>query len=189
MRDLRALEMRRTGLGRDKNRMKYVNICSSHLRKMMIHCPYGLHCLMRSISALCEFRPRIPAFAAPYLYCVYTLADLSGQLRYFQGSMTPARMQTKIIPTALCLLSVSARKLCLLSEKHFSLSENGQCRTIHKRKANNRPAKLSSPLPRVGEGPGVRGIVISNTHPLPRRATRVARRHSCFLVAPTYSHY
>ena len=59
----------------------------------------------------------------PYLYCVYTLADLSGQLGYFQDSMAPARMQTRIIPTAPGILSVSARKLCLLSEKYFFLSE------------------------------------------------------------------
>ena len=76
----------------------------------------------------------------PYLYCVYALADLPGRLGYLQDSMAPARMQTRIIPTAPGVLSVSAEKLCHLSEKNFSLSDNGQCRTMRKRKANNRPA-------------------------------------------------
>ena len=40
-----------------------MNICSNLLLKMMIHFPYGLHCLIRSISALSGFRPRISALA------------------------------------------------------------------------------------------------------------------------------
>ena len=80
----------------------------------------------------------------PYLYAVYTLVDLPDRLGYFQDSMAPARMQTQIIPTAPGVLAVSARKLCLLSEKNLSMSDNGQCRTIYKRKDNNRPADCCS---------------------------------------------
>ena len=95
-----------------------------------------------SADSVLEFPPSPPL--RPYLHCVYAHTDLPGRLGDFQDSMVPARMQTRIIPTAPSLLSVSARKLCLLSEKNFSLSDNGQCRTIHKRKANNRFANCCS---------------------------------------------
>ena len=68
---------------------------------------------------LSNFRHRHPTEGVPppYLYCVYTLANLPRQLGYFQDFMAPARMQTTIIPTIPGVLAVSARKLCLLSEK------------------------------------------------------------------------
>ena len=123
--------------------MKGMNICSSLMLNMMIHFSYGLHCLMPSTSALGGFRTRISAFP-PYLYCVYSLADLPGHPGYIQDFMAPARVQTKIIPTTPGVLAVSARKLCLLAEKYFVLAENGQCRRIHRRKANNRLANCCS---------------------------------------------
>ena len=44
--------------------------------------------------------------------------------------------------------SLSARNPCLMSEKSFSLSDNGQCRTMRKRKANRRPAIGCAPANR-----------------------------------------
>ena len=79
-----------------------------------------------SADSVLEFPPSPPdrgGTRPPYPYYVYTLADLPGRLGYFQDSMAPARMQTQIIPTAPGVLSVSARKLCLLSEKNLSMSE------------------------------------------------------------------
>ncbi len=77
---------------------------------------------------------------AMYLYGIYTLADFPSQLGHFQDSLPLARMQTKIIPAAPCPLSIPAGILCPLSEKTFSLSDNGQSRTMRKRIANNCPA-------------------------------------------------
>ena len=153
------LEMRRRRLGRaKKTSIKVMNICSSLPLKMMIHCPYGLsHAINLGSQRIpsSDFRLRRPTEGGtppPYLYCVYTLADLSGQHGVFQDAMAPARMQTKIIPTTPGILSVSARKLCLLSEKNFSLSDNGQCRTMRKRKANNRFANCCSLANRQSTG-------------------------------------
>ncbi len=114
---------------------------------------------MRSISALSGSRPRISAFAARprgtpsavSILCLYT-CRFTVSAWVFSGLYGAGSHANHSHTGGARILSVSTRKLCLLSEKYFSLSENGQCRTIHKRKANNRPANCRSLANRQSAG-------------------------------------
>ncbi len=80
-----------------------------------------------------------------YLYGVDTLAEFSGAARdgseACQGQKPTlwrrARWQTKFILSAACLLSVSAAKPRLLSEKYISLSEMDKVGQENKPKTNS----------------------------------------------------
>ena len=128
-----------------------MNICSNLLLKMMIHFPYGLHCLMRSISALSGFRPRISAFAAcPRGYpppvsilCLYTCrftgpAEIFSRL-YGAGSHANQNHTNG----ARHIVRFGHKTMPYVRKKFFDV-RNGQSRTMRKRKANNPPANSCS---------------------------------------------
>ena len=82
-----------------------------------------------------DFRLPPPPPACMHTVSIH-LPTFLGLLGGFQVYMAQAHMQTAIIPAPPGILSVSARIPRLLSEKDFSLSENGQCRTMYKRHTN-----------------------------------------------------
>ena len=124
------LETRRKGLGRGKNRLKIMNICSSLLLNVMIHFPYGLHSLTRSISALSGFRPQISVFVArPRRYpppvsilCLYT-CRFTGKAGIFSRLYGAGSYANANHTNGARRIVVSDIKLCLLSEKNLSMSE------------------------------------------------------------------
>ena len=119
-----------------------MNICSSLPLKMMIHFPYGLHCLMRSIPALSGLRPRTSAFAAcPRTRTVSIHLPISrvslGIFKALWRRLACKRKSYQRLP-AYCPFQPENYAFC--PKKIFRCPKW----TMYKRKANNRPANCCS---------------------------------------------